>query len=58
MVLAVRFCNLCNSRPAQGILEILRDGETQTEFIDACAQCVIDIPQEVWMNKKEFSHDN
>ena len=38
--LSVEWCNICNSRPADGTLTVLID-DVETD-IDACEVCVVD----------------
>lgn len=51
----ISWCGLCNSRPSDGILEILFDGEVETQYVEACTPCVVDIPKEEWIMNKDLS---
>ena len=45
----VLWCGLCNSRPADGMLEVLFEGDTQTTKMQVCTPCVMKIPDEGWL---------
>jgi len=39
---AIKWCNICNSRPADGVLEMV-DKQNERVPYDACKPCVDDI---------------
>jgi hypothetical protein len=48
MIDAVKWCNLCNSRPADGMLQAQLVEDGPVENLDVCTPCVTDIPKENW----------
>lgn len=46
----IYWCSLCNAAPADGILTILRNGETQTEDVKACNGCVERLGKDDWID--------
>ena len=37
---AVKWCNICNARPADGVLEMLSKSTNELVPYDACQECV------------------
>lgn len=50
MSLMVHWCELCNSRPANGTLEVIYEGETEITFVQACTLCVVDLEEDDWID--------
>jgi hypothetical protein len=49
--LVVTWCNICNARPADGVLTVWDEDAQQTLDLDACEPCVVEIPAEDWVQK-------
>jgi hypothetical protein len=45
----IYWCEICNNAPADGILEVLRRGETQTSPMHACLWCVDHLEDTDWI---------
>lgn len=41
-MITVKWCNICNEREANGILEVLDEENDITIELDACEECVSD----------------
>lgn len=45
----VQWCEVCNNAPAQGILTVIRRGETEQSFMHACLKCVNSLEDTDWI---------
>jgi hypothetical protein len=48
----IEWCNLCQSRPADGELELQLVEGGPVEVLNACEPCVLSIPRERWDGTK------
>lgn len=46
----IHWCEICNSRPSNGVLEVIYKGESETTFIQACTICVIGLEDDDWID--------
>lgn len=46
--LGVKWCNLCQSAPADGVLEAILEPDTPPVKLDVCNGCYVKIPGEKW----------
>ncbi len=45
----IYWCEICNSAPSDGVLEVIRRGETQTTLMQACLWCVEHLDETDWI---------
>lgn len=49
----IHWCELCNKRPAEGFLEVIRTGDTKTSLMLACKKCVEGLDESDWITQND-----
>jgi hypothetical protein len=45
----IHWCEICNHAPSDGVLEVIRRGETEIDFMQACQSCVDNLKDDDWI---------
>jgi len=46
---AIRWCEICNNAPSDGVLEVIRSGER--DWMQACNACVSSLDKDDWLGE-------
>lgn len=46
----LHWCELCQAAPADGVLTIVRKGEVEPDYVQACNGCVRKLNEEDWLS--------
>lgn len=49
MNLMIQWCEICNNSPADGVLEVIRDGEVEVSYMNCCQWCVDHLGEDDWL---------
>jgi len=50
----IHWCEICNERPATGILTVIRKGEIEPTLMHACTKCVDGLDETDWIEHNDL----
>lgn len=46
----IHWCEMCNHAPSDGVLSVLRNGDTELTYMQCCTKCVKSLDSTDWID--------